>query len=57
MLAPSSAWSNSAIGLLAPRLTPLLPFLGIALIGHAWPYSVVSLAFIVFHTWHGIQNL
>jgi hypothetical protein len=57
MLAPTSAWSNSLIGLLAPRLTPLLPFLGIALIGGAWPYAVLSTAFIVLHAWHGVQNL
>ena len=54
---PDSIWSQSAVGLLAPRLTPLLPFLGIALIGHSAPYAVVSALFIILHTWHGIQNL
>ena len=54
---PDSAWSQSAVGLLAPRLTPLLPFLGIALIGHSTPYVVASVLFIVLHTWHGAQNL
>jgi hypothetical protein len=39
ILSPDSGWSTSAVGLLAPRLTPLLPFLGIAVIGHNWPYG------------------
>lgn len=54
---PEFAWSQSAIGLLAPRLTPFLPFLGIALIGRSMPYAAVSALFIFLHTWHGIQNL
>ena len=57
LLDPESAWSNSTAGLLAPRLTPLLPFLGIALIGGSWTYATLSLAFIFLHTLHGIQNL
>jgi len=57
LLAPGSTWSQSAAGLLAPRLTPFLPFLGIALIGQSWPYGLVSAVFIFLHTWHGIQNL
>ena len=57
LLAPGSAWSNSALGLLAPRLTPFLSFLGIALIGGSWPYGTIAAMFIFFHTWHGIQNL
>ena len=57
LLAPGSAWSNSAPGLLAPRLTPFLSFLGIALVGASWPYGVLSAVFIFFHTWHGMQNL
>jgi hypothetical protein len=56
-LAPASAWSISPVGLLAPRLAPLLPFLGIALIGGAWPYAVLSAAFTALHLWHGVQNL
>lgn len=52
-----SSWSQCAAGLLAPRLTPLLPLLGIALIGHSVPYAVVSALFIILHTWHGVQNL
>jgi len=57
LLVPASAWSQSAAGLLAPRLTPLLSFVGIALVCNAWPYGVISAVFIFFHTWHGIQNL
>ena len=57
MFAPASAWSNSTLGLLAPRLTPFLSFLGIALTGGSWPYGAISAVFIFFHTWHGIQNL
>jgi hypothetical protein len=57
LLAQDSAWSQSAAGLLAPRLTPFMPFLGIALVCNAWPYGVISAVFIFFHTWHGIQNL
>lgn len=57
MLAPSSAWSHSTIGLLAPRLTPLISFVGIALLCNAWPYALLAAVFIFLHTWHGIQNL
>jgi hypothetical protein len=57
LLAPHSSWSTSVVGLLAPRLTPLIPFLGIALIGRSVSYAVISLVFITLHTWHGIQNL
>ncbi len=55
--APASAWSSSTVGLLAPRLTPLLPFLGLALIGNNWLYGLLSLVFVTLHTCHGIQNL
>ena len=57
LLAPTSTWSNRSAGLLAPRLTPFLPFLGIALLGGSWPYGIVAAVFIFLHTWHGIQNL
>ena len=57
IFAPHSAWSNSTAGLLAPRLTPFLSFLGIAMIGKSWPYGVLAAIFILLHTWHGIQNL
>ncbi len=52
-----SAWRNSTLGLLAPRLTPFLPFLGIAMIGKSLPYGVLAVVFVLLHTWHGIQNL
>jgi hypothetical protein len=55
--APGSAWSSSTLGLLAPRLTPLLVFWGIALVGQSWPYGLLAAAFVGLHTWHGIQNL
>jgi hypothetical protein len=54
---PDSIWSQSSMGLLASRLTPLLPFLGIALIGRSIPYAVISVLFISLHTLHGVQNL
>ncbi|HVM73147.1 MAG TPA: hypothetical protein VMT91_15390 [Anaerolineales bacterium] len=54
---PPAAWSNHAIALLAPRLTPYLSFLGISLLGGAWFYGIIAALFIFFHTWHGIQNL
>jgi hypothetical protein len=57
LLAPYSAWSNSSSGWLAPRLTPFLCFLGIAMLGQSWPYAAFSTLFIFFHTWHGFQNL
>jgi hypothetical protein len=57
MFAPTSAWSTSTAGLLAPRLTPFLSFLGIALMGNFWPYGLISAVFIFLHTLHGIQNL
>jgi len=57
MLASASAWSNSPLGLLAPRLTPFLSFLGISLVGHFWLYGVIAMEFVFFHTWHGMNNL
>lgn len=57
LLAPNSTWSNSRLGLLAPRLTPLLVFLGITLIGSSWLYGGLSILFITLHTIHGVQNL
>jgi len=57
MLAPHSVWSNSPAGLLAPRITPFLPFLGLALIGSSWGYGLLAAVLILVHTWHGVQNL
>jgi hypothetical protein len=57
IMAPGSRWSNHTSGLLAPRLTPFLAFLGIAMTGHSWLYGILAGIFIVLHTWHGVQNL
>ena len=57
MFAPQSPWSMSAIGALAPFVTPLAVFGGIALIGGSWGYGVISAVFIFLHTWHGVQNI
>jgi hypothetical protein len=57
LFAPASAWSTSVAGLLAPRLTPFLSFLGIALLGESWAYGIIAAGFILLHTLHGIQNL
>lgn len=57
MIAPGSAWSQSIPGLFAPRLTPLIPLIGIALLADSWLYGLLAAVFIFFHTWHGIQNL
>ncbi len=57
LFAPGSAWGSSVPSLLAPRLTPLLPLFGIALIGRSWPYGAMLGVFVLLHTWHGLQNL
>lgn len=57
IVAPASAWSRSLPGLFAPRLTPWVALLGIALVAHSWLYGVLATIFIFFHTWHGIQNV
>ena len=45
LFAPASAWSISPAGLLAPRLTPYLSFLGISLLEASWLYGVIAAAF------------
>jgi hypothetical protein len=57
MTASQSAWSQSVVGLFAPRITPWIALLGVALVAHSLPYGVIATVFIFFHTWHGIQNL
>ena len=52
-----SGWSQSAVILLLPRVSPLLAFVGIAMIGHSLFYVFASVLFIILHTIHGIQNL
>jgi hypothetical protein len=56
LLARGSNWSNHLAGLLAPRLTPYLSFLGLALLGRSWLYGVIAAVFVFLHTWHGLQN-
>ena len=51
------SWRQSRAGLLAPRLTPLLAFLGIALLGSSWVYAILAVVFTGFHLAHGVQNL
>ena len=55
--AQASDWSSSPAGLLAPRLTPFLSFLGIALIGKSWTYGLIAAMFVFLHSAHGVQNL
>jgi len=54
---PQSNWSQYSAALLMPRITPLLAFMGIALIGHSRFYAFATVVFIILHTIHGIQNL
>jgi hypothetical protein len=53
--APSSAWSNSLAGFLAPAYTPLLWLLGIGLVGGWWPYLLLAAAFVAVHLAHWIE--
>jgi hypothetical protein len=52
MVTPTSAWSNSLLGFLAPAYTPLLWQVGIGLIGGWWPYLMLSLIFVGVHVGH-----
>lgn len=56
MNAPKSRWSKSRPGILAPHLTPLLFFTGIAMIGESLVYAGVCVLFIAFHTLHGMYS-
>ena len=55
MVVPSSAWSNSPLGFLAPAYTPLLWLAGMGLIAGWWPYLVLSAAFVGVHLVHWSQ--
>jgi hypothetical protein len=57
LFSPQSAWCDSLAGLLAPRLTPFISFLGVAVIGESWSYGVIAALFIALHIWHGLQNM
>ncbi|MEJ2637458.1 MAG: hypothetical protein P8184_19490 [Calditrichia bacterium] len=50
-----SGWSRSAAGLLAPAYTPLIWFIGIALIGQSWIYFAISVAFTAVHLRHNVN--
>ena len=63
MSAPHSAWSRSAIGFMAPAWTPVIWFVGIALLGderlvvpapcyRRWMFVLLCLAFLSFHNAH-----
>lgn len=56
MNAPRSKWSRSKAGVLAPHLTPLLFFTGIAMIGESAIYASVCVFFTVFHALHGMYS-
>ncbi|MFN7941628.1 MAG: hypothetical protein U0X73_08495 [Thermoanaerobaculia bacterium] len=58
---PSSVWSTSAAGFMAPAYTPLLWLSGLALVGrrlfwgHAyrwWYYLLIAALFLTAHIWH-----
>ena len=58
---PSSAWSESAVGFMAPAYTPLLWLLGLAQVGRRlfwghiyrwWFYLPVAALFLTTHVWH-----
>jgi hypothetical protein len=58
---PSSAWSVSAAGFMAPAYTPLLWLLGLAMVGRRliwghgyrwWFYLPVAAVFLIAHIWH-----
>lgn len=54
---PGLSWSGIRVGVLAPYVTPLLVFLGVAILGSSQIYLVVSLAFTVLHGLHGGLSL
>lgn len=52
LLAPTSPWSQSVIGILGPALTPLVWLLGIGLLGRSWPYALGTCLFTIVHVVH-----
>ena len=61
ILFPSSAWSSTALGFVAPAYTPALWLLGIALLGRQlfwgrfyrwWMYAVLAIVFLAAHISH-----
>ena len=55
MYAPASAWSRSAVGVLAPFFTPFILFAGVGLLGHSWVYIAAAALFTAVHTAHGVR--
>lgn len=60
---PSSIWSNSLLGFIAPAVTPLFWLIGIGLIGDSfyfnltyrrWYFILASIIFLVFHNIHAL---
>jgi hypothetical protein len=58
---PTSGWSTSLIGFLAPTYTPLVWAVGIGLIGdqlhwrspyRPWIFVAMAVVFTIFHIWH-----
>ena len=61
MASPSSSWSTSALGFMAPAYTPALWLLGLAMIGRRlfwghryrwWMYILISALFLAAHIAH-----
>lgn len=61
--APETAWSTSAIGFVAPAVTPLLWLCGIGMVGRRlyapvaynwWIYVILSAAFVSIHGTHAL---
>lgn len=51
---PSGAIALSYVGFLAPYATPLVLFVGIALIGRSWLYGIGTAIFVGAHVAHGL---
>jgi hypothetical protein len=58
---PTSMWSTSVFGFLAPAYTPLFWLIGIGLIGDSlyfnlpfrkWIFFILVIVFLLFHNWH-----
>lgn len=49
---PTSAWSRSAVGFLAPALTPAVWLAGVGLLVDSFTYLACAGIFLVFHVLH-----
>jgi len=63
ILFPTSEWSLSLIGFIAPAAIPLISLIGIGLIGsrlfiniryRSVVYVIISIGFTIFCTWHSV---